>query len=77
MPVFCPIKSKIKMLALTKPGLKNFVWFSILSHDHEPEDKIIEGMFNRLKDYKDMSIVQVVQFYDNHNKKRPLIKQYK
>ncbi|MXN90177.1 hypothetical protein GR160_02975 [Flavobacterium sp. Sd200] len=77
MPVFCSVKSRIKMIALTKPGLPNIIWFSILSHDHKPEEKIIAGMLRRFQATKDINITQVIQFYDNQEKKRPKIVEYR
>jgi len=71
--IWCKEKSKIKMMALTKRGFENIIWFSILSHDHKPEAEIIAGMKRRLEDYKDIGLVQVIRFYDNLNRDRPMI----
>ncbi|ALM50331.1 hypothetical protein AMR72_16425 [Flavobacterium psychrophilum] len=69
MPVFDKEKARIKMVAFTKNGYNNIRWYSLAKYDKAStfasDEKIINGMMRRLKDFCNMEIVQKVVFYDN------------
>lgn len=67
MPVFLPEKSKIKMVILTKNKSKNRVWWSPIKQNKRPNKLVIQGMLNRFKKSKWVSITNVIQFYENGN----------
>lgn len=51
MPIFCKEKSRIKMVVLRSGKHKPINWFSILSKDKDPPEKICEKMLKRLNVY--------------------------
>lgn len=57
------------MVAFTKNGYDNIRWYSLEKYDkpssYATDEKIINGMFRRLKEFCNMSTVQKVVFYDN------------
>lgn len=56
---------------MTKPGLPNVTWYSILSYDHKPNDWIMRNMLRRFKEFPELTaITQVVKFYDNQTKQQ-------
>lgn len=58
-------EARIKMVALTKPGSENVVWYNFLKHNNREKSNIIDGMKRRFMESKLVNTAQVLQFYDN------------
>lgn len=73
MPVFDKNTARIKMVALTKNGFENIVWYSLEKYDkpgtNVSDERIINGMLRRIKAKAEISIIQKIQFYDNRTNK--------
>ena len=55
---------------MTKPGLPNIPWYSILSYDHKPNDWIIRNMKRRFMEQPELTAkTQKLIFYDNQTNK--------
>lgn len=65
MPFFQEGKSKIKMVALMPPNVKNITWYSPIDQNKKPSNTIINGMLNRFKKQEAAKTVVVYQFYEN------------
>lgn len=65
MPFFEKDKSKIKMVGLTPAGEKNIVWYSPVSQNNKPSEKIIDGMFRRFQQDRSFSSCRVIYFYEH------------
>jgi hypothetical protein len=70
MPISCPNNSKIKMVVLTSGKSKNLTWYSILSKDHQPDERICRDMVRRLQNYiigkpEIEKSINVIYFYHN------------
>lgn len=75
MPVFNKVTAKIKLVILTKPGLRNLTWYSLDKDNNKTDDKIIDGMKRRFENSTLAANAQVLQFYDNKSNK--LIAEFK
>ncbi|MEN2415519.1 hypothetical protein [Flavobacterium mesophilum] len=75
MPFYQQEKSKIKMVALMPPNVKNITWYSPIDQNKKPSDTIINGMLRRFQKKAEAKTVVVYQFYENgtlyHQIKRP------
>ena len=69
MPVFVPESSKIKMVILTKSKQENAVWWSPINQNKRNSQRIIESMLRRFEKHALAKITNVIQFYENGNKK--------
>jgi hypothetical protein len=65
MPAF-DNTAKIKMVANTKHGHKNIVWYSFLKYNKKPDQFIITGMLRRFMESTEFKYTNSIQFYDNH-----------
>lgn len=65
MPVFEKVKSKIKMVALMPPKEKNITWYSPITQNAKPSQKIVNGMLRRFQNQDAAKRVQVIQFYED------------
>lgn len=68
MPFFDKNEARVKMVALTKNGCENKVWYNLYKFNNEKkysQDFIIRGMLRRVKEQHFISTVQAICFYDN------------
>lgn len=65
MPVFDKDKSKIRMVALTKHGHQNVVWYSPINQNRRRSEVIIRAMLMRFKRFPALAVTNVIQFYEN------------
>lgn len=70
MPISCKNNSKIKMVVLTSGKNENIVWYSILSKNHQPEERICRDMVRRLQTHligkpEIAKTINIIYFYNN------------
>lgn len=65
MPAFDKHNSRIKMVANTKHGNENVVWYSFLKYNKKPDQFIITGMLGRFMQTAEFRLSNTIQFYDN------------
>lgn len=68
MPAIDPTVSRIKMVANTKHGYENIVWYSFVKYNKKTENFIIMDMLGRFQQSIYFKVTQVIQFYDNQTK---------
>lgn len=68
MPAIDPTVSRIKMVANTKHGYENIVWYSFVKYNKKTDNFIIMDMLGRFQQSIYFKCTQVIQFYDNQSK---------
>ncbi|CAM3967885.1 hypothetical protein FLCU109888_11460 [Flavobacterium cucumis] len=68
MPAIDPNVSRIKMVANTKHGFENIVWYNFIKYNKKPDQFIILNMLGRFQQSIYFKHTQVIQFYDNQTK---------
>lgn len=68
MPAIDKEQSRIRMVANTKHGYENIVWYNFIKYNKKPDQFIITGMLGRFMNSPYFRITNTIQFYDTQTK---------